>query len=271
MVILTEAKQVGVLYHVTDLEGFNGIIDSDTLGKYRDSYTSFTRDPRYTYVSGTEKFFIVQLVFDGNKLSTRYKITPFASQDPYVNGKRFEAEERIVGQIKDVGKYLLEVRPLRKNYNYSEQIHTMEYFKFLKKYPHIKNSLIPEELNPLNLVQAVEGIYKNGKRVKPFNSDNAATVCWKFFGLDKKYADDPWMEGSFFSGFEPSYSVDSTDAKGYDFVWVSYSPNHKGAGIIIRAQNPNKYTWLKKYGPLEFRPYVHPFEAAQGGYDERDD
>ena len=262
MVILNEAKQVGILYHVTDIDGFNGILHSNKLGKYKNSSISFTRDPRYTYVSGTEKYFVIQLVIDGNKLSSRYKITPFASQDSYVNGKRFEAEERVEGQIQDIGKYTLEIKPLRKDFDYGKFIGKMEYFKFLKKYPQIKDSVFPLIKNPLEIEKEIQGIYKNGKRIKPFTRDDGAEVCWKFFGLDKKYAGDEWLEGSYFSSFDPSYSVTSDELKGYDLIWLG----NDGETIYVRAKNPNQYSELKAFGKLKVEPYIHPFES-QGEKD----
>ena len=263
MLILNEAKQVGILYHVTDIEGFKGILESNKLGKYPDSYVSFTRSPRYTYVAGTEKYFVIQLVVDGNKLSTRYKIAPFASQDSYVRGKRFEAEERVDEQIKDIGKYLLEIRPLRKDFKYGEFISKMAYFRFLAKYPQIKNSVFPEDQNPLTLEKNISGIYKDGKRVKPFTVDTGAKVCWDFFKLAKLHADDEWFEGSYFSGFDPGYSLDSQELKGYDLVYVAMD----GQTIVVRAKNESKYKWLQDYGTLRFSPYVSPFEGGNDGRD----
>lgn len=181
MIVLNEAKQVGVLYHVTDIDGFNGIFHSNKSGKYKDFYTAFTRDPRYTYVFGTEKYFVIQLVTDGNKLSSRYKITPFASPDSYVNGKR----------------------------------------------------------------------------IKLFSREDGAEVCWKFFGLDKKYTEDEWIEGSYFSSFDPSYSVDSDELKGHDLIWLG----NDGETIYVRAKNPNQYSELKPFGKLKVEPYTPPFES----------
>ena len=125
-----EAKQVGTLYHVCTLKAYlEWIVPKDTLqasGKYYnwvydgDDYVSFTRD-KY-FVVGTKSVqkskVLVQLVIDGDKLSEHYKIGPyndfvFGPDGEHVDGsdpKYREKEEAVKGPIKNLSKYIKEIR-----------------------------------------------------------------------------------------------------------------------------------------------------------------
>lgn len=135
--ILSEAKQVGTLYHYTDIVSLLKILDSNKLGDYNkkgELDISLTRDKNFhhrTYIIPTEAC----LVLDGNKLSNNYKITPYdyfgdLEQNPdkfgaelsnnpenkyrkqqkgsYKTGE-FQAEETVKGPIFDVDKYIIKI------------------------------------------------------------------------------------------------------------------------------------------------------------------
>ncbi len=125
-----EAKQVGDLYHVCTLEAYLKYIQpNDSLvasGKHfnhiygSSDYVSFTRD-KY-FVVGTQSVqkskVLVQLVVDGDKLSEHYKIGPyndmaFSPEGELVDNvdtKDREQEEVVKGPIKNISKYIKEIR-----------------------------------------------------------------------------------------------------------------------------------------------------------------
>ena len=125
--IYNEAKQAGTLYHVCSLNAYlKYILPKDQLrasGSYYNyiyggnDYISFTRDKYFVVGLLANTDIVVQLVIDGNKLSENYKIGPyndFAFDD---NGKIVkdnprdrEMEEVVRGPIKNISKYIKEVR-----------------------------------------------------------------------------------------------------------------------------------------------------------------
>lgn len=89
MLIISEGKQRGTLYHFTDEDGLNGIIDSGGLYSDFYSYISFTRS--FTPPSvGHLEYRYVRFAFDGDKLSNRYKIEPYSDNEFNSDGKEFE-------------------------------------------------------------------------------------------------------------------------------------------------------------------------------------
>jgi hypothetical protein len=106
--LLREAKQVGIIYHYTIYENAVDILKSFNLksGISDDSLSSisFTRDKNFHKQRRTLYKFIepqCRFTFDGDKLSNKYKISPYAEQgignvNPFAKSKKgFEAEERI--------------------------------------------------------------------------------------------------------------------------------------------------------------------------------
>ena len=83
---INEAKQTGVLYHYTSKEGLKNILKSNKLLASEENYmghelhfVSFTRNKNFHKRGNT--FHVrtdVRIAIDGNKLSNRYKISPFA-------------------------------------------------------------------------------------------------------------------------------------------------------------------------------------------------
>jgi len=84
--ILNEAKQVGPLYHYTSADGLKGILSSNRINASEEYYLgndlyyiSFTRNKNF-HNKGS-KFEVkteYRITLDGDKLSNRYKIIPFA-------------------------------------------------------------------------------------------------------------------------------------------------------------------------------------------------
>jgi hypothetical protein len=101
--ILSERKQVGVIYHYTTLGGLQGILETNKLIAQR-NFISFTRNKNY-YPWKTS----VKLSFDGTKLSDKYKIQPF-SDVGNITANTDEQEEIIkLRKIDNISKYLLSV------------------------------------------------------------------------------------------------------------------------------------------------------------------
>jgi hypothetical protein len=118
MIKIEEGKQVGILYHYTSVDLLLHILDEDTLLSRLngdDSRTiSFTRDKNFEKVKGrsihsTE----ARMVFDGNKISDRYKLEPYNFFKYSQTGKNYEAEEQLViDKLKGIRNYLIRVELL---------------------------------------------------------------------------------------------------------------------------------------------------------------
>lgn len=72
-ITLSEAKQVGLLYHTTSLNGFLDILKTNSLESSRPNGISFSRDKNNWYSFGP-----FTLVLDGDKLSNNNKLYPFS-------------------------------------------------------------------------------------------------------------------------------------------------------------------------------------------------
>ena len=120
---IAEGKQVGTLYHYTDIKSLYNIIKQNTLiPSIRDNTVSLTRSKNQDFTHAHTKNSII--VLDGDKLSNNYKITPHhdmawnndVQDDRDTPIDRFqrdffedEKEERIKGPITNLNKYLLKV------------------------------------------------------------------------------------------------------------------------------------------------------------------
>jgi len=129
-----EAKQVGTLYHYTGLDGILGILKTGSIksggadkppdAKHLWSSISFTRDKNFTRTfsgkqlnraiggtTGDSYELFARLTIDGDKLSDKYKIEPFAAYGYAKGAGDFEAEERIL--MKD--RFKLPINPYVKS------------------------------------------------------------------------------------------------------------------------------------------------------------
>ena len=92
--ILKEAKQVGLLYHYTSKSGLKSILDSDELDASSERYqghelhfVSFTRNKNFHKKGANWNVKTdYRITIDGDKLSNKYKIQPFA----YIPGWSYE-------------------------------------------------------------------------------------------------------------------------------------------------------------------------------------
>lgn len=127
--LYSESKQVGPLYHVCSLDNYlKWIKPNDTLqasGEYMNylyggrDYISFTRDQYFAVYTKSVLLanVLVQLVIDGDKLSNNYRIGPYndfaynhKSHSSNDIPKYREKEEVVKGPIKNLSKYLDEIR-----------------------------------------------------------------------------------------------------------------------------------------------------------------
>ena len=97
--LLSEAKQVGVLYYFGPYRRLARLVENDfVLTSTIQPYVSFTRNKSMTSDTIASEF---RIKIDGDKLSNKYKISPFAHTSAgYGRTSKDEAEERI-----DLSKY----------------------------------------------------------------------------------------------------------------------------------------------------------------------
>lgn len=121
--VLKEAKQVGTLYHFTDYEAAKNIVDDGLKLKVATKPTGLEKTPDYAkYVSFTRNkdlksptiYREVRFKVDGDAMSNRYKVEPFAdTKSGFGRKSSDESEERIDVEMKggniDISPYLLSV------------------------------------------------------------------------------------------------------------------------------------------------------------------
>ena len=91
---LNEGKQVGTLYHYTSADGLKGILKSNSIKASKEYYLgndlhfiSFTRNKNFHKKGSSFDVKIdYRIALDGDKLSNKYKIKPFA----YIPGWNYE-------------------------------------------------------------------------------------------------------------------------------------------------------------------------------------
>jgi hypothetical protein len=107
---ITEAKQVGILYHFTRTRELIDILEDNML-KASDMwatnddprpFNSFTRNKNGWDVGGFPTD--VRIAIDGNKLSNKYKIQPFN-----MGFEVDEMEERVYKDIPNIKDYILDI------------------------------------------------------------------------------------------------------------------------------------------------------------------
>lgn len=128
--IISEAKQVGDLYHYTDARNANKILSSNTLKVVHnvEPNVSTTRNKNLhktgkITATGLRNFvpIHVSFVLDGDKISNHYKIKPYndynKSHKDFVDSKtnqKIESEETISGDLHNVKDYIKKIRVHKK-------------------------------------------------------------------------------------------------------------------------------------------------------------
>ena len=145
--LLSEAKQVGILYHSVDKDAFIFNITNDKIGNRKDDQISFSRSKSFESIPRhlpKDKVY-ARFIIDGNQLSNKYKIFPVDDKyykpkntnkdlDFLFENKEDEFEERIIGVINNLVKYIIAI-DIFKNTN-AEIDNLLK--QYLKKYPGIK-------------------------------------------------------------------------------------------------------------------------------------
>jgi len=143
---LFEEKQVGTLYHFTDLYKCIQIFSVNYLKRSPlFHYISFTRSRLFSNFARqmfNPNDLTVCIEIDGNKLSQKYKVEPynyFSTQNYYDNSKLpewDEMEERIkTEKIEGLAKYVKRIYIQKVYSNYNELLKTLKLY--LEKYPWI--------------------------------------------------------------------------------------------------------------------------------------
>lgn len=197
---IEEGKNIGDLYHFTDIEGLAGILDSNELktsstpsedhqrdfqylskekraqiqksGDKRINYISFSRNKSF-YKQRTKigRIPITRISFDGNKLSDKYKFIPFNyySGESATETDRFndnEGEERIPtnSPISNLNNYIKNINILldkiEDNETYLKQAESL-----ISKYPQII-SLYKEK--PMSIEQYIKDILQT---IEPYRDE----------------------------------------------------------------------------------------------------
>ena len=116
---ITEAKQVGTLYHYTSDFSAGNILSNNKL-KSKKGIISFTRDKNFhkdANDGGGKRNGVptdVSFELDGDKLSNRHKTTPYGWKSgrdfDTRNGYFDEKEERVEGDIPKIKSYIKKIR-----------------------------------------------------------------------------------------------------------------------------------------------------------------
>lgn len=145
--LLNEAKQVGTLYHIMDRDAFIFNITNDKIGNRKDDQISFSRSKSFNSIPRhlpKDKVY-ARFTVDGDQLSNKYKIFPVDDRyykskstdknlDFLFENKEDEFEERVIGVINNIGKYITIIDIFKKVDTEIDNI--LE--QYLKKYPNIK-------------------------------------------------------------------------------------------------------------------------------------
>jgi hypothetical protein len=158
---LQEGKQVGDLYHFTDINSLYSMIkdnkkielDNDFSSFASKEYFSFTRNPKLNTL-GEEKTH-VRIKLDGDKLSNKYKITPYSDPEYSRTSGQPEAEERIDsskyrGKI-DLEPYIKDIYLISPS-NWNEYIESLDWSpdkgsNLKNKYDHVLKYLNYSNIN----------------------------------------------------------------------------------------------------------------------------
>ena len=115
---IESAKQIGTLYHLTNLDGIEFIMKNNKLVRKLYDGISFTRNKMLNFYEGHPSRLYFKLIIDGDKLSNTYKIEPFKyhSNNDDVDFRN-EAEEIIkVREIRNIDKYIKGVAFIYRNF-----------------------------------------------------------------------------------------------------------------------------------------------------------
>lgn len=135
--ILNEMKQVGILYHYTDILSLQGISKGLVLiSGFENNFISFTRNG--SGISGWAGSQPCRLILDGNVLSNKYKIKTIQNLK-----KHHLAEERIYKDKVYISDSLICVQIIENRYSISQvdkikELYSNYFFEIVEKWKPYK-------------------------------------------------------------------------------------------------------------------------------------
>jgi hypothetical protein len=139
--ILNEAKQVGILYHFTDINGLLGILKTNELwaSETDANHVSLTRDKQGWYVGTLDNAFRISL--DGNKISNKYKIRPYSwggDGDDRGTGNTESEEAVLTDKITNIRDYIIDITANKHLYNGLWRYNIDDLNQIKQLYPNLK-------------------------------------------------------------------------------------------------------------------------------------
>jgi hypothetical protein len=142
--LLKEARQVGTLYHFTNVRGLESIVQTDTF-RATPAYVNAEPTDRVSFTRNKNFYWnIIRISVDGDKLSNKYKTTPFSYQRG-ATGDLDQSEEIVEKDIANAKSYITGVTYIldnHKEYDYKVPISYL-----LQLWPSMKFSYKGKELS----------------------------------------------------------------------------------------------------------------------------
>lgn len=193
---LLEAKSVGNLYHIVDLDKIFYILDNNKITNYHFRYISTTRDKSLSGYVGDNPTSFFKLELDGDKLSNKYKIGPFVYKSR-TNISFTEEKEEVIktNEIKNVMQY---VNRFIIDKNRLERLKDSGWFSTDGGYFREERKTIPELLKTI------------WDKIKSYGKE-----LWVQDGY-KIYKDDNYIQGIIDHDIEKIYHGYTLYLRGYD-------------------------------------------------------
>lgn len=155
------AKQIGTLYHLTNLDGMEFIIRDNKLRRGSYLGISFSRDKMLNFYIGSPPRTYFKLIIDGNKLSNKYKIEPYQYHtDNDDISFRQEAEELVrASEITNVDKYIKGVAFIYRNFKNDEKEYEKSNDNSLLYYGNFKVFIKSDLPDLLKRIKEKYGLY----------------------------------------------------------------------------------------------------------------
>ena len=261
-IYLNEAKQVGTLYHFTPLSNLKEILFTQFLYSNDEYQVSTSRRPNMSTrdFQDMKKNSIVRMALDGNKISTKYKVRPFAfgadegsaedlgEEQIIVNGERFP----FIPYLKRIDIFLNKKEKVNdKIIELLEKVNIP--YKIYSGTP-ISNTPLsqektgnPEDINIENIPK--KEIYTKHGLLYPEMKKTSIEVYPEQFFLTRNFPSEVtvWTSPKY-----PDYYITANEAnKRYYYEWL----NLKGEKFNIKEiplpmrDDPE---WMKKWKNVEF-------------------
>jgi hypothetical protein len=266
-IYLNEAKQVGTLYHFTPLSNLKEILFTQFLYSNDEEQVSTSRRPNMSTrdFQDMKKNSIARLTLDGDKISTKYKVRPFAfgadegnaedlgEEQIIVNGERFpfipylKRIDIFLNKKEKVNDKIIE---LLEKVNIPYKIYSgIPFFNTPKTQPKTGN---PEDINIENIPK--KEIYTKHSLLYPGMKKTSIEVYPEQYFLNRNYSSEVtvWTSPKY-----PDYYVTANEAnKRYYYNWL----NLKGEKFNIKEiplpmrDDPE---WMKKWKHTQFPDNLH--------------